>query len=56
MLSKDVTRQMMIIAGASLSCVVGGMLGERVGFMHAHVHYVCISLVQNAVYTRCAYV
>ena len=50
------TRQMMIIAGASLSCVVGGMLSKREGSMHARMHYVCVSLVQNAVYTRCAYV
>ena len=24
--------------------------------MDAHIHYVCVSLVQNAVYTCCAYV
>ena len=28
--------------GASLSCVVGGMLSERVGSMHARMHYVCV--------------
>ena len=46
------TRQMMIIAGGDLSCVVGGMLSERVGSMHARMHYVCVS-VQNAVCTCC---
>ena len=28
--------------GASLSCVVGGMLSERVGSMDARMHYVCV--------------
>ena len=28
--------------GASLSCVVGSMLSERVGSMHARMHYVCV--------------
>ena len=28
--------------GASLSCVVGGMLSERVGSMHARMDYVCV--------------
>ena len=42
--------------GASLSCVVGGMLSERVGSMHPCMHYVSVSLVQNAVCTCCAYV
>ena len=32
------------------------MLSEREGSMDAHIHYVCVSLVQNAVYTCCAYV
>ena len=49
------TRQM-IIAGASLSCVVGGILNERVGSIHARMHYVCVSLVQNAACTSCAYI
>ena len=40
----------------SLSCVVGGMLSERVGSMHPRMHYVSVSLVQNAVCTCCAYV
>ena len=41
--------------GASLMCMVRhGMLSERVRSMHAHEHYVCASLVQNAVCTRCA--
>ena len=31
-----------------------GMLSERVGSMHAHKHYVCTSLVQNAVCRCCA--
>ena len=43
----------MIIAGTSLSCVVGGMLSERAGSMDARMHYVCASLVQNAVCTLC---
>ena len=37
------------VLGASLSCVMGGMLSKRVGSMHPRMHYVCISLVQNAV-------
>ena len=37
--------------GVSLSCVVGGMLSEREGSMHSRMHYMCVSLVQNAVYT-----
>ena len=41
--------------GASLSCVVGDMLSERVGFMHTCMHYLCVS-VQNGVSTCCAYV
>ena len=28
--------------GASLSCAVGSMLSERVGSMHARMHYVCM--------------
>ena len=32
------------------------MLSERVGSMHARKHFVCTSLVQNAVCTCCAYV
>jgi len=39
--------------GASLSCVVGSMLSERVGSMDARMHYVCVSLVQNAACTSC---
>ena len=39
-----------------MSCVVGGMLSERVGSMHPRMHYVCVSLVQNAVCMCCAYV
>ena len=31
-----------------------GMLSEKVGSMHTRKHYVCASLVQNAVYTYCA--
>ena len=31
-----------------------GMLSERVGSMHAHKHYMCTSLVQNAVCRCCA--
>ena len=31
-----------------------GMLSERVGSMHARKHYVCTSLVQNAVCRCCA--
>ena len=42
--------------GANLSCVVGGVLSERVGSMDARMHYVRVSLVQNAVCTCCAYV
>ena len=33
-----------------------GMLSERVGSIHASKHFVCASLVQNAVCTCCAYV
>ena len=42
------TRQMMIIAG--------GEPELRVGSMHVCMHYVCASLVQNAVCTCCTYV
>ena len=31
-----------------------GMLSERVESMHAHKHYMCASLVQNAMCTCCA--
>ena len=31
-----------------------GMLSKRVGSMHACKHYMCASLVQNAVCTCCA--
>ena len=31
--------------------VRGGMLSERVGSMHARMHYVCASLVHNVVCT-----
>ena len=53
---------LMIIAGGKPELCCGmarhGMLSERVGSMHAHIcmHYVCASLVQNAVWTCCAYV
>ena len=41
----------------SLMCMMRhGMLSKRVGSMHAHKHFVCASLVQNAVCTCCAYV
>ena len=56
------TRQMMIIAGGKPELCCGmarhGMLSERVGSMHAHIcmHYMCASLIQNAVWTCCAYV
>ena len=41
---------------ASLNCcgmVRHVMLTERVGSMHTHKHYVCTSLVQNAVCMCC---
>ena len=47
---------MMIIAGGEPECVIGGMLSMRVGSMHPRMHYVSVSLVQNAVCTCCAYV
>ena len=49
----------MIIAGGKpeVCCdvVQRGMLSERVGSMHARMHYMYVSLVQNALCT-CAYV
>ena len=43
------TRQLIIIAGGEPALCCGiSMLSERVGSMHAHMHYVCKSLVQNA--------
>ena len=51
-----VTRHMMIIAGGEPELCVGGMVSERVESMDARMYYVCVSLVQNAVCTCCAYV
>ena len=49
------TRQLIIIAGGEpeLCCVIS-MLSERMGSMHVRMHYVCKSLIQNAVCTCCA--
>ena len=52
-----ITRQMMIIAGGEPElCRRRHAISERVGSMHPCMHYVSVSLVQNAVCTCCAYV
>ena len=51
---------MMIIARGEPELCCGtvwlGMLSKRVGSVHTHMHYVCVSLVQNAVCMCNAYV
>ena len=51
-----VLRLLRLTLEASLSCVVGGMLSERVRSRHTRMYYVYVSFVQNAVCTCCAYV
>ena len=48
-----VTRQMMIIAGGEPELCCRRHAERKGGSMDARIHYVCISLVQNAVYTLC---
>ena len=45
---------MIIIVGGKPDVHGAARLSERVGSMHAHKHYVCASLVQNAVCMWCA--
>ena len=45
---------MIIIVGATLMCMARhGMLSGRVESMYTRKHYMCASLVQNAVYVLC---